>query len=57
MKNFYDANDEYGCFEGLYFDVEDGIVGLAENEMADGWTDTELNKWLKRVEKFVEEIA
>jgi hypothetical protein len=53
MENYYDAADQYGCFEGLYFEFNDGVVGLAEDELATGWTGSELNKWLSRVEKYV----
>ena len=57
MKNYYYAEDEYGCFEGLYFEVEDNIVALAEDQSPTGYTEVEINNWLKRVEKFVEETA
>ena len=57
--NWHDIADNYGCFMGIYFDVEDGIPGLTDvgfNESE--WTVQELNdEWLPALFKFIKETA
>jgi hypothetical protein len=55
-NNFYDKEDGYGCFQGLYFQVNDDFIGLADEEIADGWTNNDIEFiWMPAVKKYVEE--
>ena len=54
MKNFYDAMDEYGMYDNLYFEVEDGVLGLADEQIMQPKSDADLDAWLKEATAFYE---
>ena len=57
-NNWYDKEDNYGCFWGIYFDIEDGTPGLSEYTSTEGFSNEELNdEWLPALSKFIEETA